>query len=559
MRQADFVVGLDFGTDTVRAVVVDAADGAVAGVAVRPYPRWARGLYCEPRENRFRHHPLDYLETLEAATLAALKAAGPAAAARVRAISADTTGSTPVLADAAGRPLSLTPGFEENPDAMFVLWKDHTAVAEAERINHLARTWGGVDFTRYEGGIYSSEWFWAKAIHVLEADAAVAGAAATILELCDFIPATLTGTEDLAAVRRSRCAAGHKAMWHADFGGYPADAFLARLHPRLPALKATLGQETWTADRPFGTLSPAWARRLGLGEGTVVAVGAFDAHVGAVGGGIAERTLIKIIGTSSLDVLVGPRPEGPELLIPGICGQVHGSVLPDAIGYEAGQSAFGDLFAWWKGVIAWPLEQILPTLPGLEAAQARAQAEAVAERIIPELEKAALARPPGPGAAIAVDWLNGRRTPDANQRLKGAIAGLSMGTDAPGLYRALVEAAALGSRAIIERFRASGVHIDRTIAMGGVTQKSPFIMQTLADVTGLVIEVVRGEQTVALGAAMLAATAAGIHPSVAAAQQAMTPGIERTYRPDPARGAATERAYQDYLRLGRFLESSQGP
>ncbi|MGC4001147.1 MAG: ribulokinase [Anaeromyxobacter sp.] len=557
MKQEHFVVGLDFGTDTVRAVVVDAADGAVAGVAVRPYPRWARGLYCDPRENRFRHHPLDYLESMEAATKAALEAAGPVAAARVRAVSADTTGSTPVLADRAGRPLALTPGFEENPNAMFVLWKDHTAVAEAERVNHLARSWGGPDFTRYVGGIYSSEWFWAKAVHVMQEDPKVAAAAATILELCDFIPAALTGATDLAALRRSRCAAGHKAMWHAEFGGYPADAFLEKLHPRLPALKASLGRETWTADRPFGALSPEWAARLGLPAGTVVAVGAFDAHVGAVGGGITDRTLIKIIGTSSLDVLVGPKPAGPEQLIPGICGQVDGSVLPGFIGYEAGQSAFGDIFAWWKGVLAWPLEHVLPALPGADAARARAQAEAAAERLIPELEKAAQALPPGAASAVAVDWLNGRRTPDANQRLKGAIAGLGMGTDAPAIYRALVEAAALGSRAIIERFREHGVKIDRTVAMGGVAQKSALIMQTLADFTGLEIEVVRGEQTVALGAAMLAATAAGVHRDVGAAQQAMTPGIERTYTPDPARAEAAARAYRDYQRLGQFLEQFQ--
>jgi L-ribulokinase len=554
MKHESFVVGLDFGTDTVRAIVVDAADGEVVGTSVKLYPRWARGLYSEPRENRFRHHPLDYLETLEGSIVEALGAAGPAARARVKGIAADTTGSTPALADAAGRPLALRPGFEENPNAMFVLWKDHTAVAEAERINQLARSWGGVDFTRYEGGVYSSEWFWAKAIHVLEADPAVAQATRTLVELCDFIPATLTGTEDLGALRRSRCAAGHKAMWHAEFGGYPADEFLARLHPRLPGLKATLGTETWTADRPFGTLSHAWAARLGLSPATVVAVGAFDAHVGAVGGGITERRLLKTVGTSSLDVLVGPRPAGPERLIPGICGQVDGSVLPDAIGYEAGQSAFGDLFAWWRGVLSWPLEHVLPALPGADAARARAQAEAAGERLIPELEKAASALPPGQGSVVAVDWLNGRRTPDANQRLTGAVAGLSMGTDAPGLYRALVEAAAFGSRAILDRFREHGLRVDGAIAMGGITRKSPLVMQTLADVTDMEIEIVRSEQPVALGAAMFAATAAGLHPRIGEAQRAMSAGIDLVYRPEAARVAAHARAYQDYLRVGRFLE-----
>jgi len=553
MKRDIFVIGMDFGTDTVRTIVADAADGEVAGLSVKPYPRWTRGLYCDPAENRFRHHPLDYLETLEASAKEALAQAGPAAAARVRGIAADTTGSTPVFADAAGRPLSLAPAFEDNPNAMFVLWKDHTAVAEAERINALARGWGGVDFTRYEGGVYSSEWFWAKAIHLLEADPAVAGAAVTLLELCDWIPAVLTGVEDLRRIRRSRCAAGHKAMWHAEFGGYPEDAFLARLHPRLPQLKATLGAQTFTSDVPFGTLSAAWAARLGVPHDAVVAVGAFDAHMGAVGGGIVENRLLKIVGTSSLDMLVGPRPAGRERLIPGICGQVDGSILPGAIGYEAGQSAFGDVFAWFKGVLAWPLQAVLPSLPG-EAAERRALAAAVEDRLIPELERAALAIPSTETAPLALDWMNGRRTPDANQRLKGAIAGISLGTDAPRLYRALVEAAAFGSRAIVERFREHGVRIDGAIAIGGVTRKSPLVMQVLADVTDMEIGVQAGDQAVALGAAMFAATAAGAYPRVEAAQAAMAPGTERVYRPDRVRSGAYARHFEDYRRLGAFVE-----
>jgi len=550
------VIGLDFGTDTVRAIVADADGGAILGTAVRPYPRWAQGRSCDPARHRFRHHPLDYLETMEATVVEALAAAGPGVAAQVRGIAADTTGSTPVFTDARGVPLSLSAPFAEDPDAMFVLWKDHTAIAEAERINQAARSWGGADFTRYEGGIYSAEWFWAKAIHVLEASPAVAGAAVSLLELCDWIPAVLTGTDDLGRVKRSRCAAGHKAMWHAEFGGYPPDEFLGRLHPRLPALRATFGRETFTSDVPFGTLSAEWAKRLGLSRQVVVAVGAFDAHMGAVGGGVAPGRMVKIVGTSGLDMLVGPKPAGPERLVAGICGQVDGSIIPGMIGYEAGQSAFGDVFAWFARLLAWPLEAVLPGLDAADGPTRAAVAGAVAERLLPALEQAATRLPPEAHAPLALDWLNGRRTPDADQRLEGALAGLNLGTDAPRIFRALVEAAAFGSRAIVERYRAQGLAIEGTIAIGGVARKSPFVMQTLADVTDMEISVPASDQAVALGAGMFAATAAGLYPRVEAAQRAMVPPTETVYRPDPGRARWYDGQYAKYRALGGFVEGT---
>ncbi|WP_433937333.1 ribulokinase [Sorangium cellulosum] len=545
MRTGTYVIGIDFGTDSVRAVVADARNGELAGAAVVPYPRWAQGLYCDPHAHRFRQHPLDYLEAMEESVRAALAQAGSDAAARVRGIAVDTTGSTPVLADAKGRPLSLCPGFEEDPDAMFVLWKDHTAMAEAGRINYLARTWGGVDYTKFEGGVYSSEWFWAKVLHVIETNPAVARAAVTVLEHCDWIPAVLTGTDDLRRIRRSRCAAGHKAMWHPEFDGYPSNEFLARLNPRLPELKATLGSQTWTADAPFGTISPDWAARLGVPGDTVVAVGAFDAHMGAVGGDIQPHHLLKVMGTSTCDMLVVPKTGAPEVLVDGICGQVDGSILPNAIGYEAGQSAFGDVFAWFKQLLSWPLRAIQPALPA---------GDPLIERIIPELERAAAEIPPAPSSVMALDWLNGRRTPDADQRLQGAIARLDLATDAPRIYRALVEAIAFGSRAIVERFRAHGIRIDGIIGIGGVARKSPFTMQVLADVLDMTVEVRAGEQPVALGAAMFAATAAGLHATVEDAQRAMSPGTEAVYRPDPARARLYDALYRDYVALGSFVE-----
>lgn len=554
MSGSAFVLGIDFGTDSVRCVVADASTGRVLGSAVSHYARWAKELYCDPVQNRFRQHPLDYLESMEASVLEALDAAGPDAARQVCGIAVDTTGSTPVLADASGQPLALNARFAENPNAMFVLWKDHTAVAEAERLNRLARSWGGVDYTKYVGGIYSSEWFWAKAMHVLEQDAAVAEAAVTILEHCDWIPAVLTGTNDLRRFKRSRCAAGHKALWHTEFGGYPADVFLERLHPKLPAIKQSLGSDTFTADTPFGTLSPEWAARLGLRRETVVAVGAFDAHMGAVGGGIGPNRLLKVMGTSTCDIVVARPGNEPEKLISGICGQVDGSVMSGMIGYEAGQSAFGDVYAWFKDLLSWPLEAILPSLPGLSETVKKAVSDCIVEKIIPTLEQSAAALEPEETAPLALDWLNGRRTPDADQRLTGAITGLRLGTDAPRVYRSLIEATAFGSRAIVERFRAQGIRIDSAIAIGGVAKKSRLVMQTIADVMNLEVTVAAGDQTVALGAAMFAATAAGVYERIEDAQRAMSSGVESVYRPDPARARRYDRLYQSYLALGSFVE-----
>lgn len=547
------VVGIDFGTDSVRSIVVDASNGSVLAASVKYYPRWAAGQFCSAQANRFRQHPLDYLESMEASLVEALRVAGGDVAARVCGIAVDTTGSTPVLADRSGRPLALSPAFADNPNAMFVLWKDHTAVAEAERLNQLARSWGGPDYTKYVGGIYSSEWFWAKAMHLLQTDAAVAEAAATILEHCDWIPAVLTGTTDLGSFKRSRCAAGHKALWHAEHGGYPADEFLAQLHPKLPLLKRSFGQDTFTSDTPFGTLSAEWAAKLGLSQNTVVAVGAFDAHMGAVGGGIGPNRILKVMGTSTCDIVVSAK-EQPERLVAGICGQVDGSVIPGMLGYEAGQSAFGDVYAWFKGILSWPLEVILPTLAQLPNGTKRELASDIMDQIIPALEQAATALSSDETVPLALDWLNGRRTPDADQRLMGAVTGLRLGTDAPRLFRSLVEATAFGSRAIVERFREQGTRIDSAIAIGGVAKKSRFVMQTIADVLNLEVTVPAGDQAVALGASMFAAIAAGVYADVGQAQRAMSSGTEHVYRPDPDRAQRYNQVYQEYLRLGAFVE-----
>ncbi len=560
-----FVLGIDFGTDSVRAVVADAADGAFAGSGVYHYARWAEGKYCEPRENRFRQHPLDYIESMEMAVKAAIEeangsysaAGAPDVASKIRGIAVDTTGSTPCFADAAGRPLALDPVFTEDPDAMFILWKDHTAVAEAERINTLARSWGGEDFTKYEGGIYSSEWFWAKALKIVESNPRVAAKAVTIIEHCDWVPSLLTGVRDVKTIKRSRCASGHKAMWHASWGGYPSVEFLSQLHPRLAEMALTLGRDTYTATEPAGSLDGSWAARLGLPAGIPVAVGAFDAHIGAIGGNIVPGTLLKIMGTSTCDIMVGERPAGNEHFVAGICGQVDGSVFPGMIGYEAGQSAFGDIFAWFRNILAWPMRAMPKILEGGIGQKSNEELDAFEEAILPALEQAAARIKPGAGGLVSLDWLNGRRTPDANQALSGAITGLTLGTDAPSMYRSLVEAAAFGSRAIVERLVSEGVVVEQIAAIGGVAQKSPLIMQISADILGMPIAVTSSDQPCALGAAMFAAVVAGLYPDVLAAQKAMRAPTERVYEPDPKRKAVYDDIYLKYKALGDFIEHTR--
>lgn len=555
MEAGAVVIGVDYGTDSVRTVIVDAANGREMASAVFYYPRWEKGKYCDPPTNRFRQHPQDYLEGLEYTVKAALAAAPAGTAARVKGISIDTTGSTPVAVDRNGTPLALTPGFEEEPDAMFILWKDHTAVREAAEINTVAKSWGGVDYTEFEGGIYSSEWFWAKLLHVLRVNPRVRAAAYSWVEHCDWIPAVLTGTTDPLTLKRSRCAAGHKAMWHASYDGLPSEEFLVRLDPLLAGLRARLYRDTYTNEVAAGQLAPGWAAKLGLPAGVTVGVGAFDAHMGAVGGEIRPYVLTKIMGTSTCDMLVAPTADLGDKPVRGICGQVDGSILPGMVGLEAGQSAFGDVYAWFIDVLLWPVHHVIGTSGLVDGATRAKLMEEAEEKTIRALSDAASTIAPETSGVLALDWMNGRRTPDANQLLKGAIAGLNLGSDAPRIFRALVEATAFGARQIVDRFRSEGVRIDGVIALGGVAKKSPFIMQTVADVMGMPIAVPNSDQTCALGAAMCAAAAAGIHPTLDAAKQAMGSGVEREYRPDPGRTALYATLYERYQRLGAFIES----
>lgn len=546
--KAEYVIGIDYGTDSVRSVLVNAHTGEEIASTVFEYPRWKKGAFCDPAENQFRQHPLDYIEGLTKTIHAILSKSPKNVIQAIRGISVDTTGSTPVAVDQNGTPLALLPEFSKNPNAMFILWKDHTAVEEAEEINYLAKNWGGEDFTKYEGGVYSSEWFWSKILHVIRKDKKVANAAYSWVEHCDWIPALLTGKTDPLSIKRSRCAAGHKAMWHPSWNGVPPKEFLSKLDPRLAELRDRLYTETLTSDIPVGQISKEWAKRLGLPDSVIIGVGAFDAHMGAVGAEITPYQLVKIMGTSTCDMVVVPIEKFKNKLIRGICGQVEGSIIPDMLGLEAGQSSFGDVYAWFKEVLAWPLRTFGKSMHV-------ASVEKWVEQIIPELSKEAEKILPGTSELIAIDWLNGRRTPFADQRLKGALVGLSLGSDPARIFRALVEATAFGARAINDQFINEGVPIQGIIAIGGVSKKSPFVMQIVADVLGMKIRVARSEQACALGAAMFAATASGIYPTVEKAQKAMGSGFEKEYKP---RGKNTKiylKLYEQYKRLGAFVES----
>lgn len=549
-----FVIGVDFGTDSVRSVIVDATNGDEITSSVFKYPRWERGLYCDPANNRFRQHPLDYLEGLEFTIKKILQTPGISPE-NIVAISVDTTGSTPVAVNRQGIPLSLTEGFEQNPNAMFLLWKDHTAAKEADEINVLSKTWGGVDYTKFEGGVYSSEWFWAKILHVLREDDQVRKAAFSWVEHCDWIPAILTGSTDPLTIKRSRCAAGHKAMWHESFEGLPSEKFLIRLDPLLKGLRARLYRKTFTVDHPAGTLSDEWAGKLGLSTKVVVGIGAFDAHLGAIGGEVKPGYLSKVMGTSTCDMMIAPLSQEGETLVPGICGQVDGSIMPGMLGLEAGQSAFGDVYSWFKDLLLWPVKEYLTDNTILDETSRQKLIDDLSEKIIPGLSFQAERMPVLENDIIALDWFNGRRTPDANPNLKGVVTGLTLGSDAPRIFKALVEATAYGSRVIMDRFQAEGITIEGVVALGGVAKKSPFVMQVMADVLNKPIKVARSDQTVALGAAMAAAVAGGIYPTLQKAQEAMGSGFDTEYLPDRERAGKYNLLYEKYKKLGGFIEN----
>lgn len=548
-----YVIGVDFGTDSCRALIVDAFTGEEIATSVKFYPRWKEGRYCDPTLNQYRQHPLDYIESLEHSIKEALRYSSPEVAENVVGIGIDTTGSTPALTNSDGMPLALLDEFSNNPNAMFILWKDHTAVNEAVEINVLAKKWHA-DYTVYEGGIYSSEWVWAKVLHVLRNDEKVRNSAYSWVEHCDWIPGLLTGNLNPEKMPRSRCAAGHKALWHASWNGLPPEEFLKSLDPLLSEFRNRLFAETFTSDKAVGTLTTEWASRLGLSTQVIVSIGAFDCHMGAVGAQISPNTLVKTIGTSTCDIMVASYEEIGDKLIPGICGQVDGSVIPGMVGLEAGQSAYGDIFAWFRKVIEWPIENIIAKSNLLDGKNKSQLISHTHEQIINELSKEAEKIVPSENGIVATDWLNGRRTPDANQMLKATVSDLTLGSTAPAIFRALVEAAAFGAKAIADRFIENGIEIKEVVGIGGISYKSPFVMQTLADVMGMPIKVAKTEQCCALGAAMFAAVAAGQHKDILTAQAKMGQGYNKVYAPNSEAKAYYKKSYTKYKALAELTE-----
>ena len=473
---------------------------------------------------------MDYLEGLEHGILECVGQLSKEQRDNIRGIGVDTTGSTPVAVNDQGTPLSLLPGFAENPNAMFVLWKDHSFVKEAAEINRHAQKFSNqlscnlsVAFI-LQNGFGPNFYIFSERMNLFEK---------TVLawvEHCDWIPFLLTGGNELQKLKRGVCSAGHKALWSPSFDGFPPDEFFSSLDPLLKGYAGKLSSQLYTADQPAGTLSAHWAARLGLSEDVVVATGAFDAHMGAVGGQIEPYYLSKVMGTSTCDMLVAPVSEMKDKLVKGICGQVPGSVIPGMIGMEAGQSAFGDAYAWFRNLLGWPIQYLYKNRKDMHQTE-ESLIQNIMLEILPALNREAEKIDVRENSELAIDWFNGRRTPDANQELKGAITGINLASNAPDIFRAVAESTCFGAKAIVDRFISEGIPIKGLIGLGGVAKKSPFIMQMMADITGMHIRIHRSEQTCALGAAMFAATAAGLHKNVESAMKAMGTGIRKNLSP----------------------------
>lgn len=532
MAESKCAIGLDFGTNSVRALIVRLSDGEEIATAVASYPRGDAGIISDPNNPHVaRQHPLDYHEAMVTCVREALKLAADVPGFRasdIIGVGVDTTGSTPIPVDAAGTPLALLPQFSDNPNALAWLWKDHSSMAEAEAITQRASELRPRYLAR-SGGTYSSEWFFSKIWHCLKVAPDVFDAAYSWVEFCDYIPALLVGDTRPGALKRSVCAAGHKAMYCEEWGGLPDAEFLGALDPKLAALRPRLYAKAYPSNTVAGKLCPAWAEKLGLPPAIPVAVGAFDAHFGAVGAGVGVGTLVKILGTSTCDITVAPKTAAVSEL-PGVCGVVDGSVLPGYYGIEAGQSAVGDIFNWFVSVLC----------EGNGSLHEKLTAEAAKLR-------------PGQSGLLALDWNNGNRTILVDARLTGLLVGQTLHTNRAEVYRALIEATAFGALTIHNRLAEYGVPIERIVGCGGIAEKNPFFMQIYADVCGTPLQVSRSSQTCALGAAIFGAVvagkAAGGYDSAEEAQAAMTGVREVTYQPNPQNHTIYAELYVLYKRL----------
>ena len=531
-KEKQFAIGVDYGTNSVRALIVDIANGAEIATHVFDYPSGSDGILLDPKDpNLARQNPADYIEGFYQSVGTAVKLAKKKRGFKpenVVGIGVDTTGSTPLPVDRQGVPLAMKPQFKKNLAAHAWLWKDHTSHAEAAEITEKAAKHKDGYLTKC-GGTYSSEWYWSKLLHCCRTAPKVFDAAYAWVELADFVPAFVTGNLDPHTMPRGICAAGHKAMYNDGWGGLPKKQFLKRLDPALVAVAEHYTPQAAPADQKAGGLTAEVAAKVGLPEGTAVAVGAFDAHMGAVGAGIKNGTLVKIIGTSTCDMMVAPmKNELPD--IPGLCGIVPGSVIPGMYGLEAGQSAVGDIFNWFVSHLA----------PGKYAADGDAHVN---------LTKDAKKLKPGESGLLALDWNNGNRTILVDPLLSGMLVGQTLHTTAPEIYRALVEATAFGALTIIKRFEEYGVKVREVINCGGIAEKNPFVMQIYADVCNRPMKVSRSAQTCALGAAIFGAVAGGAYKKTEQAQKKMTGVKAKVYRPDKKAAKVYAQLYDLYRQL----------
>jgi L-ribulokinase len=537
--ERSYTIGLDYGTNSVRAVIVNTGNGREVATAVWNYAHGTNGVILSRDPNLARQHPADYLAGAEMTIRKALHFAKRRVKGfqpnQVAGIGVDTTGSTPLPVNKEGQPLALEKRFAKNPAAMAWLWKDHTSVAEAAEITATAGKLRPKYLAKC-GGTYSSEWYWSKILHCLRNTPEVFDAAHSWVELADYVPAALTGTEAPEKLTVGICAAGHKAMYHEDWGGYPDAEFLGQFDCRLAALRARLCPRVHAVDHAVGILTSEWARRTGLKVGIPVAVGAFDARTGAIGAGVGTGTLVKIIGTSTCDITVWPNNE--KLAdVPGLCGIVNGSVLPGYFGLEAGQSAVGDIFNWFVNYMQ----------PGGGKLGSHE-----------ELTRGATKLSPGESGLLALDWNNGNRTILVDQRLTGLLLGQTLYTTPAEIYRALIEATAFGALTIINRYEEYGVKVEQVVNCGGIAEKNPLVMQIYADVTGRPMKVSRSAQTCALGSAIAGAVVAGAHMNFASAQKAMTGLKARDFKPNPEAHAVYQRLYALYRKLHDAFGTRQG-
>lgn len=529
---AKYAIGLDYGTNSCRSLIVNLENGAEVATHVFNYPSGEMGVWVDAKDpNLARQHPKDYLLGLETILAEAVKKATVAdkdfAPAKVVGIGIDTTGSTPLPVTKEGTPLAFLPEFKDNLAAMTWLWKDHTSYAEAVEITEKAKALRPQYLAKC-GGTYSSEWFWSKLLHCKRSAPEVFNAAFSWVEICDWLPAVLSGNVNPLTLLRGICAAGHKALYSDVWGGLPDKEFLAAIDPALVELRDRLFAKAYTAEHKAGELSAEWAAKTGLKQGTAIAVGAFDCHMGAVGAGVREGTLAKILGTSTCDVMVAPTQK-PLADIPGVCGIVDGSVMANHFGIEAGQSAVGDIFLWFTN-------NLVPESYGKGPAA------------FAKLDELAGAMKPGATGLLALDWNNGNRTVLTDVRLSGLLLGQTLHTKPHEIYRALVEATAFGALTIINRVRQYGVRIDEVITCGGIAVKSPFLMQIYADILNMPIKVAASEQTCALGAAFFGAVAGGAFLDALEAQK-LSKVRERVYSPITENVATYKRLFDLYTQL----------